>query len=344
MSIPYSAVINMNADTRQFIKDQQYTLYLFKGINAGPGAVSTIWTTISNDQLYDQDQNTIGWSEDYYIGEESNEVKNGASVAGVNPYISKSSVQSVNLGKNYTFPGIKWNPQATDAPDTTLFSIHNEELRVNNFYVSQKILSGPGDYIVVKPILGDGLGTFEPIETIAMMLAARPVATGTMVTQAFSAGALVTLEGITAASISYDKDKSWSVSAGDYKKLEIGDNVYDSMLKAASVSAAKQMARAQARWQRLGSEGGGFPDKVNSVKWDGDTFVTEELGNHFEGTLTVNTALAAGFLFFVASAVQFNIKRYPDQSTRIGFSYDGPLAFAAMKDILYNGVMAFFSR
>lgn len=342
MSIPYSAVIDMNADTRQFIKDQQYTLYLFKGINAGPGAVSTVWTTISNDQLYDQEQNTVGWSEDYYIGEESNEVKNGASVAGVNPYISKSSVQSVNLGKNYTFPGVKWNSQATDAPDTTLFSIHNKELRVNNFYVSQKVLTGPGDYIVVKSILGDGLGTFEPIETIAMMLAARPVSTGTMITQAFSAGALVTLAGITEASISYDKDKSWTVSAGDYKKLEIGDNVYNSMLKAASVSAATQMARAQARWQRLGG-GGGLPDKINSVSWNNSAFATEETGdNHFEGTITVNTALAAGFVLFVIASVKFNIKRYTS-NTILDFSYDGPLTFDTVKGYLYNGVMALFS-
>lgn len=342
MSIPYSAVINIDADTRQFIKEQKYTLYLFKGINAGPGAVSTVWTTISDDQLYDQDQNTIGWSEDYYIGEESNEVKNGASVDGINPYISKSSVQSVALGKNYTFPGVKWNTQATDAPDSTLFSIQNQELRVNYFYVSQKILSGPGDYIVVKPLLGDGLGTFEPIETIAMMLAARPVATGTMVTQAFSAGALVTLAGITEASISYDKGKSWTVTAGDYKKLELGDNVYDSMLKAASVSAASQMARAQARWQRLGG-GGGVPDIVKGVNWDGDASVTGELGNHFEGTLTLNTALAAGFVLFIIGSTKFNLNGYTNRTTSYGFSYDGARTFSEIKGILYAGLTALFS-
>jgi hypothetical protein len=176
-----------------------------------------------------------------------------------------------------------------------------------------------------------------------MMLATGSASTGTMITKAFSAGALVTLAGITDASISYDKGKSWTVTAGAYKKLEIGDNVYDSMLKAASVSAASQMARAQARWQRLGGGGDGLPDKINSVSWNNSAFATEETGdNHFEGTITVNTALAAGFVLFVIASIKFKIKRYTS-STILDFSYDGPLTFDAVKGYLYNGVMAFFS-
>jgi hypothetical protein len=118
------------------------------------------------------------------------------------------------------------------------------------------------------------LGTFEPIETVAMILGTQAYSTGTMITQAFSPGAIVTLPGITAASVAYDQSTGWSATAGDLALMQLGDAVYDSMLKAAAASVAKQMAQAQARWQRLG--GGGVADIVKSVSWNTSAFATAE--------------------------------------------------------------------
>src|SRR5579884_3369198 len=213
--LSYSATIQIDDTTRAFLQTNGYTLYLFKGINAGPGATSTIWLTLSGNQLYDQASNTITWQEEYYIGEENTQIQNGASVSGTNPFVSPSAIVSVSLGQNYIFPGTAWNPQSTAQPNDEVFTIQNTEASVNNFYVSQKVSTGPEDYIVVTKLLGSGgLGTFMPIETIAMILSTQPYSTGTMITEAFSPGAIVTLAGITSASLSYDMNTGWSATAG----------------------------------------------------------------------------------------------------------------------------------
>lgn len=239
MSIPYTATLSIDQATRTTLQQNGYTLYVFKGINAGSGATSTVWVTISGNQLYDQSSNQISWSEDYYIGEESTVIENGASISGTNPYISSSAIQSIDLGQNYTFPGSAWTPQSTSQPTETAFTILNTEAAVNNFYVSQKVAGGPTDYIVVKPVLGSGgLGEFTPIETFAMILSTQPYSTGTMITQAFSPGVVITMPGITNATLAYDQASGWSATAGEMTTLQLGDAVYDSMLAAAGNSMA----------------------------------------------------------------------------------------------------------
>ena len=114
--INYSVTLQIDQATRTLLQQKGYTLYLFKGINAGTGATSTVWLTVSGDQLYDQSSNTISWYEDYYIGEESTEIQNGAAISGTNPYATADSILSISLGQNYIFPGTAWNPQSADQP------------------------------------------------------------------------------------------------------------------------------------------------------------------------------------------------------------------------------------
>jgi len=239
--ITYTATLSIDQATRDFLKSKGYTLYVFKGINAGSGATSTVWITISGNQLYDQSSNIITWYEDYYVGEESTEIENGASISGTNPYISPNNITSVSLGQNYIWPGSSWNPQAGNQPTETAFTIQNNEPVINNFYVSQKVEGGPTDYIVVTEIAGSGgVGQFTPIETFAMILSTQSQSTGTMITEAFSPGVIVTMTGITSAALSYDSGTGWNVTAGQSTPLQLGDAVYDSMMNAAETSAATE--------------------------------------------------------------------------------------------------------
>jgi hypothetical protein len=233
----YSLTLSMNSATRTFLQKGAYTLYLFKGIDAGAGAMSTVWLTIAGTQLSDQDPNTITWYEDYYIGETSTEIKDGETIVGKNPFASSTNIQSIELGKKYVFPGTDWNLQPVDFQNNDQFAIQNTEQQVNQFYVSQK-LGSDAAYIVVTQLLGsNGQGTFTPIETVALILSTKAVTTGAMVDQAFSPGAIITLSGNT-GSLTYDKDKGWSASAGDLKSLASSDPVYESMRKAAQASPA----------------------------------------------------------------------------------------------------------
>ena len=231
----YNVSLQIDPDTRQYLQGHGYTLYVFKGIDAGGGAVSTVWQTISGDNLYNQNQININWEENYYIGETiTSSSQSGVVVSGVNPYISSSNIQAVKLGCNYIYSGVTWNPNPTSAPSQTAFFIENDPSTLNNFYVSQKANqdSGATDYIVVQGILGDGgTASFTPIQTIALILSTAAVQKGAIVIQAFSPGVTVTLGGSASATLSYNKDSGWNGPSSQVAKLPSNAPIYTSLLQ-----------------------------------------------------------------------------------------------------------------
>ena len=228
----YTVSLSMETETRQFLKQQGYTLYVFKGINAGKGAQSTVWISLTDDLLYNQDPIGISWEEDLFIGETTTQLKQGATVSGTNPYIDSTTITAVNLGQNYIYQGLQWNPDPTTGVNPNAFSIENNTSKVNNFYVSQKSDINP-DCIVVQSILGtQGVATFIPIQTISMILSTNEQQKGTIITQAFSPGFIITLIGNqTSINITYDINKGWGGPTGSTSKLAKGDSVYDAMTK-----------------------------------------------------------------------------------------------------------------
>jgi hypothetical protein len=229
----YTVSISIDDDTRAYLKSKGYTLYIFKGVDAGKGAESTVWISLTDEAL-DQDTISISWEESYYIGETNANLENGANVTGTTPYIASKNIKGVDLGKNYIYKGGTWDPNPTDSGSSNYFSIENDPFCVNNFYVSQK--SGDShstpDYIVVQSVLGaGGNASFIPIETVAMILATNPQTIGTIITQAFSSGFIITMAGDdTSVNITYDKGLGWSGPSGSTAELKNGDSIYNSML------------------------------------------------------------------------------------------------------------------
>jgi hypothetical protein len=287
--VNYSVSLQLDAATRAFLQGHGYSLYVFKGINAGGGAVSTVWQLISGHQLYDQGEVTIRWQEEYYIGEETSNIVSGAVVSGVNPYESETNIQSVNLGDNYIYQGVQWNPNPTSAPTKTAFWIENDQSSVNNFYVSQLAVSGPDDYIVVQEILGSGgTGSFTPVEVIAMILSTQSVDKGTMITQAFSSGAIVTMVNVTSASITYNKDTGWEGPSSQLTLLPDKDPIYQSMLQSHLSRLQKEEDQEQWVQTRKGTVAANqftnWTDKDNFTKLSFDWVTPKNPGT---GTVSV---------------------------------------------------------
>ena len=192
--VTYSVTVSIDQVTRTYLKGHAYSMYVFKGINAGAGAVSTVWETITGSQLYDQAENKISWTENFYIGETQIQAQNGATITGGNPYTGASSSPAViQLNRLYTYGDIDWNKNPTEGVNNKSFAIQNKPHKTNNFYVSQH---ESGKYIVVQSIPGaSGIGTFEPVEKIAVILATQSHNTGTLITQTYSPGLIVFLNG-----------------------------------------------------------------------------------------------------------------------------------------------------
>jgi len=237
----YNVDIQLNQETRTFLKDNGYSLYAFKGINAGKGAESTVWLKLTGDkELYNQPVININWEEDYYIGETTTSFQSGATVVGTSPFVEPDKIKSISVGKAYTYEGTTgWDQNPGTSLNPQSFEILNTPQSVNNFYVSQKNSIGStaaNDYIVVKPVVGNGgLADFEPIQTVSFILATTPLTEGTIIFTAFSPGIVGTVPNDgTPLQLTYDINKGWSGPSGSTEDLKFGSDIYEAMLSAAN--------------------------------------------------------------------------------------------------------------
>jgi hypothetical protein len=148
----YNVTVSIDQDTRNYLSGHSYSMYVFKGVQAGGGAVSTVWQTITGQQLYGQDTNNISWTENFYIGETQVQLTNGATITGTAPFCgADGNPAAVDLGKLYTYDNTGWQKQPKTGPQAQSFAISNLPRQTNNFYVSQ---NQSGQYIVVQNLVG----------------------------------------------------------------------------------------------------------------------------------------------------------------------------------------------
>jgi hypothetical protein len=272
MAITYTLTLNIDQTSRTFLQTGGYSLYLFKGINAGSGASSAVWLTITGSNLYDEDPITVTWSENYYIGEDSSANQNGALINGTNAYPAPGVVESVALGKMYSYEGTGWDANPANAPSTDAFWILNAPSQVNNFYVSQQVGSAPS-YIAVQTLSGTGgEGSFEPIETVGLIFSTQPITQGTIITQAFSAGATVTYVGSTAETVSWDMNTAWTAN-DNTQPLPLNASIYEALLGNTSLT---QSRNAQKRALELGATVGTLASGKSHL-WDKNSFAKLEV-------------------------------------------------------------------
>ena len=125
--VDYVVSVKILEPTRTWLRGHTYSMFVFKGIQAGAGAVSTVWQKITDSQLYAQETNRITWTENFYIGETQTQtpMESGVKIQGVNPYNVGGSPAAVGLGKQYTFGATAWEPNPKDYFQTDRFAILN---------------------------------------------------------------------------------------------------------------------------------------------------------------------------------------------------------------------------
>ena len=88
-------------------------------------------------------------------------------------------------------------------------------------------------------------------------------------------------------------------------------------------------------------------DEVTSVSWPKQEVLNaaaagDETDTYLTGTITVASALAASFAFFIISGVQFTITRPARGRTTVEFSYSGQQSVQQIKDLVVAGANALF--
>ncbi|HUI19457.1 MAG TPA: hypothetical protein VLZ74_00195 [Methylocella sp.] len=228
----YNVTVSIDGATRDYLMGHSYSMYVFKGVQAGGGAVSTVWQTITGQQLYGQATNVINWTENFYIGETQVQMTNGATITGTAPYNgADGNPAPVALGKLYTYDTTGWQPQPKPGPQPQSFAITNLPKQTNNFYVSQ---NDSGQYIVVQNLVGNGgLGTFQPLESIAILLATQSYDTGTLIIQTYTPGIIAMLSGQAPnVQVAYNVNTGWSGPGNQTKNIGAVDSMYDALINA----------------------------------------------------------------------------------------------------------------
>jgi hypothetical protein len=83
-------------------------------------------------------------------------------------------------------------------------------------------------------------------------------------------------------------------------------------------------------------------DSLESVEWDRPALGWSAENTYLSGTITVATALAATFAYFVLSGIRFNIDRAGDGGTTFHFNYNGTEAAQTIKNLFVAGAELYF--
>jgi len=91
--------------------------------------------------------------------------------------------------------------------------------------------------------------------------------------------------------------------------------------------------------------GGNPPEKTQtvkfvSVKWD-KSLTDEETSPILTGTITVGTALIAGFTMFILGGVEFSVPDNPQGQTNARFSYSGTRSAENIRNLFVSATELF---
>lgn len=138
------------------------------------------------------------------------------------------------------------------------------------------------------------------------------------------------------ATVTYLNDGTWQVTPGKPPQLMVAENLH--LLQRGELSELLALSfLSDSKMQQ---------DTVKSVRWNSKLAadLSDDGGDaltFLTGTITVTTALVAGFAYFVLSGVQFSVTGVPS-ATVVNFSYNGTLSSQAVHDLLVAGAQIVF--
>ncbi|HAT12397.1 MAG TPA: hypothetical protein DCS91_01240 [Microcoleaceae bacterium UBA11344] len=250
----YTVTIQMNQETINYLKDNTYTLYGFKGVvSSNPKAKPSTWFTLEPGTAEFGTVTNIAWTSPLYIGKCKLRTSSGGQIVTAKSPWPSSPGQSVGLGKAYAYEENGWDLDPKNGPSDA-FEIRNHvKIGISNYYVgSTLVATGDESPIIVVDALCDGGATFTPIETVAFILAQKKYDAGTLIVEAFSGGSLVTFVGAAnQATITYDlHGEGWKPvtvpSPAQFSKFRSGTPLYQAMTGASQQALAVAAVQLEA--------------------------------------------------------------------------------------------------
>ncbi len=208
MATKFSTTVKMTPETVQALKDQGYSLYGFKSVEASGSGEPTVWFKLDQNKLLTN--TVITWEEEF-------QGYNSTSQVSDNVTITASNTIDTNLNDLITI-NAAGNLSSTNNGPQGAISFLNMATQQFTVGVSQKV-DNETNILCAFPILGNGAArAITPITTIALIFSTSVIETATVITRAMSSGALINLTGAPGNSriVDFGLDTGWSAEGATW--------------------------------------------------------------------------------------------------------------------------------
>lgn len=203
----YGIAIDMSDETVTALSNGGFYLYAFKGVQTTmKGGAPTVWFKTNTYSV----STDISWAEQY-------QAYSSKSVLVPNGQIKASAAYNVDLGQTFNINSEKGTGEVVQGGVDGAISIRNNTQTQFTSGISQ-VVDGKASPLCAFPQYGNNLNVMAPIQKVLLMFSTQPVNTGTVIYQAYSAGGLFDLTGVTERQVSYDINKGWDWGGGAWGK------------------------------------------------------------------------------------------------------------------------------
>jgi hypothetical protein len=204
----FSTTVNISPKDVAILKEQGYSLYGFKAVQAaGSGGAPTVWFSLEKQKLLTE--TVIHWTEDY-------QGYNSTSQISENVTINASNTVKADLEQLITIENGSGNLTVSTDGIEGAISFLNKDTQQFTVGINQMV-EGKSSTLCAFPILGAGSArVITPIVKIALIFSTAQISTATVITRAMSAGAFIDLTGTNSRTVNYDISTGWSADGATW--------------------------------------------------------------------------------------------------------------------------------
>lgn len=191
------------------LKEQGYSLYGFKSVEAAGGGAPTVWFNLDREKLLTN--TSIRWEEKFEGYNSTSQITEATEI------ITSNTIRT-DLGNLVTIERGSGNlSETTDGIKGTV-SFLNEDTQQFTVGIAQ-LVDGESNILCAFPILGSGSArAITPITKIALIFSTARINTGVVITKAMSSGALIDLTGTTSRTVEFSLNNGWSAGGASWLK------------------------------------------------------------------------------------------------------------------------------
>ena len=197
----FRTTINLSPETVKALKQQGYSLYGFKAVEAAGTGAPTVWFKLAKEKLLTQTD--IIWQEKYEGYNSTEQIEPNVTIRASNP-------TSADLGDLITIEEGSGNLKVTKDGYPHAISFLNNDTQQFTVGIKQ-VVDNSSNILCAFPILGSGASrVITPLTKIALIFSTAKILTSTVITKAMSSGALIDLTGVESRSVQFGLNEGWT--------------------------------------------------------------------------------------------------------------------------------------